>query len=96
MTTVKITEINSSHVQQEAFRLGATEAELVGTYPHPLYPTSYDWAVTLYDILGNRVFVTNGDAVFEGLQPDMFASLLQEYGIGVSELDAAIVAVDNS
>jgi hypothetical protein len=82
MTTVKITEINSTHVQQEAFRLGATEAELIGTYPHPSYPTSSEWAVRLYDIQGNRVLVTNGGAVFEGLRPDAFASLLQEYGIG--------------
>ena len=79
--TIKIEDINNAFIAEEASRLGATEAELVGRYHHPHRAA---W-IELY-ILNTRVFLRSyNDPVFEGRDPKGFAALVSEYEIDPKE-----------
>lgn len=81
MQTIHISKINSTEIIHEAKKAGLSTVVLLGKYEHPDHPGSGDWAISVYDVGGFRVADTNGLPIWEEGDQEVFADLLEEYGV---------------
>ena len=78
---VSIDSVNSQAIQNEYRMASCNNAEFFGTFEHPDHQSN-DWNITLYRIMGELVFSTNGNPVWDS-SPD-FDLLVAEYGIDLA------------
>ena len=77
-----IEDINCSEIENEANKLGLNELEFIGKYWHPDHQDTNDWAIEIYQFPGGvLVAKTNGDAVWENQDLQVWAELTEQYGV---------------
>lgn len=87
MTTVNIENLNSIGITVEMRRIGATDAELIGSGHSDGDPNNPNSLVTFYAITNPangfefRVADTNGDPVWEEEDMGAFAELAEDCGV---------------
>jgi hypothetical protein len=78
---VSIDSVNSNTIQNEYRNSLCNYAEFFGTFQHP-ENQSNDWNISLYRIMGELVFSTNGNPIWDS-SPE-FDLLVAKYGIDLA------------
>jgi len=70
----------TERIQQAIARGGACRVEAYGTFPHPDYPNSNDWNLSIFEVDHELVAHTKDATTWRSQDPDAFASMLETYG----------------
>ena len=82
---IAIDRVQSLEIQSEYRNAHCRNAEFLGSFFHPDYPGSRDWAIHLYSVCDALVFATNGNPVWRYGDHEAFKSLVEIYGVNLEE-----------